>query len=34
MKVGVAYKNIHILRCLKEELVMAIDKWLQVISYI
>ena len=33
MKVGVAYMNICISKCLKEELAWAIDKWLRVISY-
>ena len=34
IKVGVAYMNVSVLRCLKEELTWAIDKWLQVINYI
>ena len=29
-----AYVNVHVSRNLKEELVWAIDKWLQVISNI
>ena len=29
-----AYVNVYILRHIKEELAWAIDKWLQVISYI
>ena len=28
MKVGVAYMNVHVLRDLKEELALAVDKWL------
>ena len=32
MKVGVAYVNVHVSRCSKEELAWAIDKQLQVIS--
>ena len=32
MKVGVVYANIHVLKCLKEELAWAIDEWLWIIS--
>ena len=32
IKVGVAYVNVRILRCLKEELAWVIDKRLQVVS--
>ena len=28
----VVYMNVHVSRCLKEELALAIDKWLWVIS--
>ena len=31
VRVGVAYINVHVLRCLKEELSWAVDKWLQLI---
>ena len=31
-KVGVVYVNVHVLRCLKEEVARSIDKWLLVIS--
>ena len=31
MKVGVAYINVHISRHLKQELAMAIDKWLRLL---
>ena len=31
IRVGVAYMNVRILRCLKEELCRAIDKWLRPI---
>ena len=33
-KVGVVYVNVHVSRHLKEELARAINKWLQVISYV
>ena len=32
IKVGVAYVNLRVSRCLKEELVWVIGKWLWVIS--
>ena len=32
MKMGVPYVNIHVSRCLKEELALVIDKLLRVIS--
>ena len=32
MKVGVAYVNVHVSRCFKEELSWAIDKRIQGIS--
>ena len=32
IKVGVVYMNVHVSRCLKEELVWVIDKRLRVIS--
>ena len=32
IKVGVVYINVHVLRCLKEELAWSIDKWLLVIN--
>ena len=31
LRVGVAYVNVHVSRCLKEELSWAIDKWLRLI---
>ena len=32
IKVGVAYVKVHISRCLKQELALAIDEWLWIIS--
>ena len=33
IRVGVAYTNVCILRCLKEELSWAINEWLRLIVY-